>query len=148
MCPKEEEEVVVDAKDEGLIIMVVVVIVAAVLVGMTGSALVFMEDLQLHYKKCYRFCVHVFGHIPARSISVEFHQFSRAPPTTDVDCVLDVGETRCNTPSRAVLFFITAVNRYNGVVINRECCGAKASALTDLPRRNRPTEYIHVQHTY
>jgi hypothetical protein len=67
MRPKEEEEIV-DAK-EGLMVVVIV----AVLVGRTGSALVFMEDLQLHYKTCYRFCVHVLGHIPTRSISVEFH---------------------------------------------------------------------------
>ncbi len=70
MRPKEEEEVV-DARDEGLIVVVVVIV--AVLVGRTGSALVFMEDLQLHYKICYRFRVHVLGHIPAQCISVEFH---------------------------------------------------------------------------
>ncbi len=52
--------------------MVVVVVFLAVLVGRTGSALVFMEDLQLHHNKCDRFRVHVLGHIPARSIWLNF----------------------------------------------------------------------------
>ncbi len=48
------------------------VVIVAVLVGRTGSALIFMEDLQLHYKKCYRFRVHVLGHTPADLFRVNF----------------------------------------------------------------------------
>ncbi len=48
-------------------------------------------------------------------------------------------------PSRAVLFFITAVDRCK-VVINSECCGAKASSQTDICHANRPTEHLCLAH--
>jgi hypothetical protein len=55
MLPKEEEEAVDDGtkEEEGLMVVV------AVLVERSGSALVFMEDLQFPLKKFYRFRVHV-----------------------------------------------------------------------------------------